>query len=349
MTDPVYPPLTGQLATVLRNQDQPFAVQFLLVEGFSMMSLSAAIEPLRAANRLLGRRRYTWALVGLRPGEMTASNGIELRLHHGIADAPPADLTVVVASLSVEDYRDAEVFAWLRRLKSRGRLIGAVSNGALVLARAGVARNARLTMHWENAKLLRDAFPDIEVSAELYCWDKGILTAAGGTAAMDMMLALITELDGSKLALEVADQFLHGQIRPASQGQRQDLRSRFAVTDNRLLVVIERMEARITNPLRVSALAAEVGISERQLERLFTAQLNTLPSKFYMDLRLDAARRMILASTTALDPIAEACGFSSLGHFSRFFKARFGYAPSHLRRHRPHRHDGFVQGNDEAP
>lgn len=309
-----------------------------------MMSLSSAIEPLRAANRLMGRQRYDWALVGQTAGEVSASNGIGLRVPWSIADAPACDLTVVLACLSIEDYHEPEVFAWLRSLKRRGRLLGAISGGALLLARAGVARNSRVTIHWEQATLLTEGFPDIQVTSELYCRDNGILTAAGGTAAMDMMLALIAEMDGHRLAMDVADQFLHGQIRPSSQFQRQDPRARYGVTDDRLLAVIAVMENRIANPVRIAALATEARISGRQLERLFLSQLQMLPSEFYMDLRLNAARQMILASTEVLETIAERCGFSSLGHFSRAFKARFGMAPSHLRRHRPHRHDGFMQG-----
>ncbi len=335
------------LAPERRNQNLPFTVHFLLVEGFSMMALSSAIEPLRAANRLLGRQRYAWALVSKTGGSMTASNGIELPVTHGIADAPPSDLTLVVASLALEDYGGAEVFGWLRRLRRQGRLIGAISIGAMVLAQAGVARNARVTVHWEIAGELAEGFPDIEVVPDLYCWDKGILTAAGGTAAMDLMLALIAEMDGRKLALDVADQFLHGEIRPSSRIQRQDLRSRYRVTDERLLAALALMEARIADPARLGALAEAAGLSERQLERLFVAQLGLMPSAFYMDLRLNAARRMILASTEVLETIAERCGFSSLGHFSRAYKARFGEAPSHLRRRRSQRHDGFVQGDGE--
>lgn len=311
------------------------------------MALSSAIEPLRAANRLLGLKRYDWSLLGEAHENVTASNGIGLNVGACVHDAPTADLTVVLASLSVETYNNPAVFAWLRDIRRRGRLLGAISSGALLLARAGVARDARLTIHWELAGLLAESFPDITVTHDLYCWDKGILSAAGGTAAMDMMLELISQMDGRKLAMEVADQFLHGEIRPASQIQRQDLRTRFGVTDQRLLSAVEILERQIPNPVRISAVAREVGISERQLERLFLAQLDMTPGAFLLDLRLSAARRMILSSTESLERIAESCGFSSLGHFSRAFKARFGEPPSHLRRHRPHRHDGLVQGNGE--
>lgn len=329
------------------RREGPFRVTFLLVDGFSMMALSSAIEPLRAANRLLGVQRYDWTLVAERPGLVAASNGIEMMAHSGVDTATETDLTVVVASLFPLDYDAPKTFAWLRRLRARGRLLGAVSSGALLLARAGVLRQTRVTIHWETARELEQSFPDLVVARDIYCWDRGILTAAGGEASMDMMLALIMEIDGADLAIDVANQFLHGPIRPSSEGQDEDLRWRFRVTDARLLAAIKMMKLRLSDPVRIAAIAGQVGISERQLERLFVAEIGKLPSEFYKDLRLQSARGMLLASTEPLEVIAEQCGFSSLGHFSRAFKARFGESPSVVRRRRPRVHDGFVQADGE--
>lgn len=338
-------PVRGDFAAAARSGPGSvhFRVNFLLVEGFSMMALSSAVEPLRAANRLLGCDRYSWSLVAETAGPVRASNGIEIRAERGVDQAVAADLSVVVASLIDPDYLAPRTFFWLRRLRAAGQFLGGISNGALVLARAGILHNTRVTVHWENAPLLAEQFPDVIVSRNIYCWDRGILTAAGGTAAMDMMLAVIMQIDGDDLAADVANQFLHGPIRPSTQGQTEDLRWRFRVTDSRLLTAIEIMKSTLTHPVRISAIAAQVGISERQLERLFTAELKRMPSEFYMGLRLRDANRMLLTSTETLEMIAERCGFSSLGHFSRAFKAQFGESPSITRRRRARGYDGFMQ------
>ncbi|MCB1970579.1 MAG: GlxA family transcriptional regulator [Geminicoccaceae bacterium] len=322
---------------------EPFNVLFYLVEGFSMMALSSAIEPLRAANRLTGNGRYSWSLAAERMGNVLASNGIAIGAHHGLDNAPRADLTVVVASLFDESGQSPRLFSWLRRLRAEGRMIGAISNGTLLLARAGVLGNRRVTIHWEMTRLLEESFHELDVSREIYCWDRGIVTAAGGAAAMDMMLAVIMDLDGEDVAIDVAEQFLHGPIRPPSHEQLLDLRWRFRITDRRLLMAIQIMRANISDPQRIPAIAAHVGISERQFERLFVTELGKLPSDFYMDLRLRSARGMLIGSTEPLESIAQTCGFSSLGHFSRAFKAHFGESPSVARRHRSRSHGGFVQ------
>ena len=323
-----------------------YSVLFYLVDGYSMMALSSAIEPLRAVNRLTGSERYSWATAGERRGNIMASNGIEIPAQFGLSDMVDADLTVVVASIFDPDFQSPKMFAWLRRLRAEGRMIGAISNGTVLLARAGVLGNRRVTTHWEMIRDLQASHPNLTVTSDIYSWDRGVLTAAGGAAAMDMMLAVIMELDGEDLAFDVAEQFLHGPIRPGSHLQRHDISWRFRVTDPRLLTAIRLMKNHIAAPERISGIAEQAGISERQLERLFLAEIGKHPSEFYIDLRLRTARGMLIGSTEPLEAIAEACGFSSLGHFSRAFKARFGDSPSVVRRHRSARFGGFVQEND---
>lgn len=324
------------MAEVLRQGDTafqtPLDIQFVLVDGFSMMALTSAVEPLRAANRLAGVDLFTWTLVSNHAGHAASSSGIEVATRFGFADAPQADLTVVVASFFPEGYNNAALFSRLRRARSAGKTIGAISNGTLILARAGVLGQHRVTVHWENARALELTFPHVNISNELYCRDRNILTAAGGAASMDLFLALIADVHGEALANDVADQFLHGKIRSPSQMQRQDAQWRFRVNDPRLLKALELMQAHMANPKPIPWLAAQIGLSERQLARLFRSDLHMTPSQFYLDLRLRAAHGMIISSTEALEVIAEICGFSSLGHFSRSYKAQFGENPSQARR-----------------
>lgn len=321
----------------------PFSVLFFLLEGYSMMALSAAVEPLRSANRVLGRTSFAWSVAAERAGPVAASNGFEIQAHRGVADAPRASLTVVVASLGVEQYANRQVLAWLRRLKAEGRLIGAVSNGAMILARAGVVGGHRVTLHWEQADALAEAHPDVRVTRDLYCWDRGVVTAAGGTAALDMMLAIIAEREGFAPAAAVAEQFLHGRIRAASEAQRENVGWRFGVTDERVTAAIRLMEGACADPLRIARIAELSGISERQLERLFTAEFGRLPSEFYMEMRLKIARGWLLNTGDSLNDIAHRAGFSSLGHFSRSYKAHFGESPSVARRRRTPADGGFLQ------
>lgn len=317
-----------------RSQDPPYRVAFLLVPGFSMMALSSAVEPLRSVNRLANIRLYDWAVVAKKQGAVAAGNGLELTAAHSVDDAPEADLTIVVASLDVETYHERSVLRHLRRLRAAGRSVGAISNGALILARAGLAAGTRVTIHWEMRRFLADEFPDLEVCSDLYCTDRGVLTAAGGMAAMDLMLDLIGTKNGPGIAADVSEQFLHGPIRPATDAQRTDVRWRYQVNDKRLIAAIRMMEAEMEAPLKVSHIADRTKVSERQLERLFDSAFGKTPSEFYMDVRVKAARAMLLHSSLSLDEISEATGFSSAAHFSRTVAARCGAPPSAIRKRR---------------
>lgn len=309
-----------------------FHVVFFVVRGFSLMALSSAIEPLRSANRLLGEDRYVWTVASDAVGQVAASNGLEVAATADAGNLPRADLTVIVASYDAESYHNPTLFRSLRQLRADRRLIGAVSNGTLLLARAGVLSSRRVTIHWETQRLLAEEYPDLEVVADIYCWDKGILTAAGGTTSMDMMLALIAEREGAEVAADVSDQFLHGPVRPSTEMQRQDVRWRFQVNDRRLVTAIRAMEEHKAEPLRIGQVAGVAGLSERQLERLFVSEFSKSPSDFYLEIRLKAAKGRLLNSTDSLDEISEHAGFSSLSHFSRTFKSWAGESPSAMRR-----------------
>lgn len=322
-------------------------VGFVLIPGFSMMALSSAMEPLRSVNRLTGQERYVWNVIGLEAGQVEASNGISLSAAHGIANAPKSDLTIVVASLDLETLNDRALAKFLRQIQRRRGMIGAISNGSLILARAGLLDGRNATIHWEMQQRLGDSFPRVEVSDSLFCWDGDILTSGGGNASMDMMLEFISRQDGREVAIDVSEQFLHGPVRGAEECQRQDVRWRYRTTDRRLETVIRVMETQIGNPVKVSKLAEIADLSERQLERLFRSEFHKSPSEFYLDLRLKSGRERLLGSTESIESIADATGFCSQAHFSHATKTRYGESPLAIRRQHCAAHVGSLQKSDE--
>jgi transcriptional regulator GlxA family with amidase domain len=306
------------------------------------MALSAALEPLRSVNRLTNQERYIWNMVGLEPGEVAASNGLEVMASFGLADAPLADLTIVVASLRIETFRNRALFGFLRSVKKQQKLIGAISNGPLILARAGLLAGRRVTIHWEMQQQLSEEFPNVNVTDNLFCRDVDVLTCGGGTASMDMMLDFIGMREGFEVAANVSEQFLHGPVRTSTELQRQDVRWRYGLSDGRLEAVIQMMEAQLENPARISKLAELAEVSERQLERLFHGKFGKSPSAFYLELRLKAAWARLLSTTETLGEIADAVGFSSQAHFSRAMKNWSGQSPLAIRKESSVRNGGSV-------
>jgi transcriptional regulator GlxA family with amidase domain len=142
------------------------------------------------------------------------------------------------------------------------------------------------------------------------------------------MLHFIQQDFGRELAASVADQMLHQSARHATGPQRLALADRTGARHPRLLDVIAAMEASLESPVPLAALAGRAGLSLRQLERLFAAEIGVRPTGYYRDLRLQRARQMVLQTGLSMLEIAVATGFASAAHFAKAYRERFGQPPS---------------------
>ena len=309
--------------------DKPRRFTFLLLDRFTMLPFTAAIEPLRLANRAAGRDLYSWRLVGLGLDWATCSNGARVALDGGLDDTSPERDDVVIACGGTEIAREATrpVLTWLRKQARGGATVGAVCTGAWVLAEAGLLDGRKATIHWENHDGFAEAFPQVDLYRSVFVNDGNRLTAAGGTSSIDMMLHLIAEAQGEALATEVADQMLHTTIRTNQDRQRLSIPTRIGVRHPRLAAVIARMEGNLEDPISPAQLAADAGMSTRQLERLFRRYLNRSPKRYYMETRLARARNLLMQTEMSIIEVALASGFSSPSHFSKCYRALYGGTP----------------------
>ncbi|MEM7168722.1 MAG: GlxA family transcriptional regulator [Pseudomonadota bacterium] len=317
------------MTTQFGEKTQTFG--FLVVPKFAMLPFTAAMEPLRAANLFAGRDIYAWQVLSLDGQAVVSSNGTAVMPHSSIAEAEKLDNVVVCSGLDAHLINDSQLFGWLRRLERRGARVGALSDGAHVLARAGLLRNHRCTIHWNCLDGFAESFPDIAISSELYCIDRTRFTCSGGTASMDMMLKMIEVDHGRALALQVAEQFMHDRIRADNDRQRMPLRQRLGLTHPRLLRAIEVMEENLELPLALSELAEICGISTRQLERLFAKYLSCTPRRYYLHMRLEKAHALLTQSSMPVMEVALACGFVSASHFAKCYRDLYGAAPRNTR------------------
>ncbi len=309
------------------NNAAPFRLAVILVPGFALMSFASVIEPVRGANRLSRRDLYRWALFAPEGGMVESNSGIT------VAAAPVAeldpdgfDLVVVCAASHAEQRRYRNVEEILRRLARRNMALAAVSTGSFVLARAGLLTDRRCTVHWDYADSFAEAFPDIQLCNDLFVVDGSILTCAGATAALDMMLQLIGAHYGQELARQISGQFLHGGIRAAADDQRRMLLG-MGVTNSVVQKAVSLMEAAIEEPLPLTDLTRKTGVSQRQLERLCKRYLGATPAQYYVQLRLERARRMLRQTDLSVAEVAIACGFVSLSHFAKVYRRHFGCSP----------------------
>ena len=311
---------------------------FFLVPDFTMIAFATALDPLRSANRMLGYDAYQWRLASIDGRPVKASNGVECAVNTSLdeerrkmsgPDRP--DMVIVCSGLNVEKYSNRTAFAWLREEYNRGVAVGGLCTGAHVLAAAGLLSNKRCAIHWENLPGFAEAFPKANVFADLFEVDQNIYTCAGGTAALDMMLKLIGEDYDENLVNRVCEQVLTDRVRSPTDRQRLPLRARLGVQNAKVLSIIELMEANLSEPLSLIEVADDVGLSRRQIERLFRTEMGRSPARYYLEIRLDRARHLLVQSSMPVVEVAVACGFVSASHFSKCYRELYSRSPQQER------------------
>jgi len=307
-------------------------IGFFLVPEFSMIAFASAVEPLRLANRVSEDTLYTGSTYSFDGQPVTASNGIPVIVDGAIAEAEKLDIVFVCSGVHAHKYCDKGLLTRLRRMASHGTDIGALCTGTHILAKAGLLEDSRCTIHWENLTAFTEEFLDIDVTSELFEIDRNRYTCAGGTAAVDLMLNLIALHVGSNVAATIADEMIHHRIRDGHEAQRMELRSRLGVAHPKLLAVIQLMEENLEETLSCAELATSVGLSTRQLERLFRKYLNSAPTRYYVELRLKRARFLLRQTSLPILSVALAAGFVSASHFSKCYREHFNRTPSEERR-----------------
>jgi len=305
----------------------PREIVIVPIPGFAMMAFTSAIEPLRAANRIADRELYHWHIYTPRAQPVTSSSGIRVLADGALTNAPAPTTAVVCAGLAAHSYDDAETLAWLRGQAAGGSRLGALSTGTFVLARAGVLDGYRCTTHWESLPALTEAYPQLAVTPSLFEIDGQRFTCSGGTAAMDLLLHLIVEDHGEALATAVSDQFIHGRIRAAADRQPMAEQIRLRSRAPKLAAALDLMQNHIEAPLATSTIAARTGVSRRQLERLFQDHMACSPRDYYMRIRLERARVLLLETGLSILNVAVATGFSSQSHFGACYRDHFGRTP----------------------
>ena len=323
------------MSNVTDLQRKPYRVGLLLVPNFSMLAFASAIETMRMANRLSNTSLYEWCTISVSDAAVAASNGIAVSPGCTTADCQPQDAVFVCGGVDVERAYEKAHLHWLRKIAQRKMVIGALCTGTYVLAKADLLDGYRCTIHWENMASLREEFPRIVVSAELFEIDRNRYTCAGGTAALDLFLNLIMHQHSKELAANISEQFICDRIRGQHDRQRVPLRLHLGTSQPKLIEAVSLMEANIEEPMSLDELAQAVGVSRRQLERLFQKYLHCVPTRYYLELRLARARQLLLQTSMSIVDVGFACGFVSAPHFSKCYRDYFGVPPREERNRRP--------------
>jgi len=295
-----------------------------------MMATMGFIDPFRVANYIDGRSHFDWSIVSATGGLCPASNGMALdsKALSDVQDVP-WDYVIVSSSWSPEKHGDATLLTALRQWSRKGSTLGALDTGAFILAKAGLLNGQRATVHYEHIDAMKELYPTVECTEDLFVFDGNIATCCGGSASIDFALHILRTTHGDAMANAAARYMFHQSLRPIGSPQNPSLIEPLGSTTPPIVKhAIAIMEQNLEEPISIPEICSQVEISQRQLDRLFKSFVKKTPKLYYRDIRLDRARGLVTQTDMLISEIAVASGFSSQVHFSRAYREIFGLSPS---------------------
>ncbi len=297
-----------------------------------MLSLSAMTSVFRSANRQKDQNVYSWSYVSYDDNPVTASDGISIPVSMANKDAAKFDYFFVVAGLVFNPPYRSKLNSALHRIASSCTVVGGLSAGPYILARAGLLNGYEFTLHWEYQPAFAEVFPDLTFNQKLNVIDRDRWTSSGGIACMDLALRIVEMEHGRALAHAVANQFQLERVRGILALQRPFELEDYATLPSRLQNSIRIMDANIETPLAIPDIAGQVGMTVRSLERRYKKFLDCGPAAFYRRMRLERARHLLWHTNLSVLEISFMTGFSSPSYMSRMYQVQYGKIPSHERR-----------------
>lgn len=301
---------------------------FLLVSGFTLLAFSSAVEPLRIANQLSQLPLYQWRLLSETGEPVASSSGIKVGADGSLEPLDRETGLFVCAGNSPAAAEAPALVGAVQRHHRFGGAVGGICTGAVTLARAGLLGGRRFTLHWENQPGFIEAYPDLLPTENRFEIEGQVMTCGGGAASTDMMLSLIARTHGNSFATMVSEMCLRPVMAGVEPEQRSSLAARMSSRSPGLIAMIKLMNDHMEDTLSMDELATAAGYSRRHIERMFKTILGQSPADFYRGLRVDRGRNLLSTTDLSLLEIATACGFGSVSHFSKSFRARFGTAPT---------------------
>ncbi len=305
----------------------PIAVSFVLMPRFTMLAFTSAIEPLRVANQLTERMLFKWRVHSETGEPIACSNGVPLLPDAPLSGALASDYILVCGGVEPDAGCSPELTDWLRKQWRHGGTVGGLCTGAYALARAGILNGRRFTLHWENIPNFCEKYPSLTPERRIFCIDDRIVTCAGGVASAELALKLIEDYYGPELGQAVMNMCLLGQIRRGEEEQLTSLSVRLGTRNDHLIRAVAYIEAHVEDEVDLGECASHLGISRRQLERLFQRYLDTTPLQYLNKVRLQHARSLLTETDLGVMQVAVACGFSSSSYFSKVFRTQYGVSP----------------------
>ncbi|KAA3447941.1 transcriptional regulator [Mesorhizobium sp. SARCC-RB16n] len=317
--------------------DRPFDLVVLVLPGFSHLALHAYLEPFRLANSVSKLPLFRWRIAALDSRPVEGANGLTVsvdvnidELASQVDEGRPGQLAIVSGE-PVERQLTPQFNGFLRLMARRGVALSAFGTATWLLAQTGLLAGTRCTIHWSRLAAFSEVFNQPRIRDSLFVKDGQFSTCAGELAAFDLAVDLIATEAGAFIAQEVCRHATVNGQRSGSNRQTGPSGIAFAGVSESLVAAIRVMEENMESPIPMSDISKRIGVSRRQLERLFGTYVGVTPAKHYLSLRIDHAKRLIEGTGLPLVDVAMASGFVSSSHFSKCFRNIHGVSPQQLR------------------
>ncbi len=332
-------------------------IGLFLLPKFSLASMASCTELFAQVNQLLERDSYEVVLISEAGTPVMSSCGVAIAVHAAMGSVGLLNTLFVLSASPLPQRGFENVILWLRTIQSRlqggqnatAPSLGGIGTGAYLLARAGLLNGARATIDWAYASLFAEDFPPVIVSSNLFELDGACASCPNGAAVLDMLLEILRRSHDADLVAEVVEHFGVERARAGAENQRVPISARIGGGQPKLTEAVALMEANFEEPLPTEEIARLVGVSRRQLERLFKQYLESLPSRYYLQLRLNRSRQLLQQTSQSILQIGLSCGFSSGPHFSSAYRAHFGVTPREQRNQRFARDNQFQHNASTNP
>lgn len=314
----------------------PLKTAVLVLDDCNTLSFAAVVDPMRATNRMAGRRLFDWHYFTATGVPATLTSAITVP-GTALARLDKCDLLLVVAGFGLQHHATPPLLASLRRIAATGATLAGIDGGPWLLADAGLLDGHRATTHWEDLDAFATRFPAITTLRDRFHIDGARMTSGGALPAIDMMLHLIGARYGAQLSARVAGAFIHDTAPNPARAQTRTGPNpgHNAITARASALMEQSLDA----PLTLVQIARRCATSPRALQAQFRARLHTSPQTHYLHLRLTEALRLVTDTDLSLMDVALATGFASQSSFSRAFRAAHGCAARSLKQATaPHLH-----------
>jgi len=290
------------------------------------------LEVLRHANRLSGIDAYHWSYITETDDVILDNNNLLLQPSVTLDDVALADVVLVVAGFVAWDLNTPNLIAWMQSQAKHGAMLGGISNGSFILAKAGLIDGYTVTSHWEDFANFNERYPRVHAQYRRWVIDRQRMSCSGGASTLDLAIELVRRDMGDVIARRVSRQMLLEDFEPFN---RQDIPKVYDGSHHyspRVQQILHWADIGINGDISVEGLAKKTNMSRRELLRVLKKETGLTPSQLLKERRLERARSLIQHSDLSLASVADTVGFSSQSHMTLLYRQAYGATPAQDRR-----------------